>query len=691
MKVKLMSAEFHENASFGVTLANPLTPDHTITALTNVTAITLNAGLSPTTSLLSFENSLPAMAPSTGVTLPSIHQASVAPALSHVSAVQTHMSIVLDFVPATGTFTPLSATMQTLLTEAANYLGSQIADPVTVTLAADGYHAPTAGNSVVLASGRPNAYYVPYQTVVSELQMHDPAAAKYLPANLPAGVAPNISVSKAEEQAWGITAATQYSTAGTININTSFSNFYYGTGANVGANQYDLFGIALHEITHALGRVVTNDLTTVTQYLNNSTVSVTGYPFSVLDLFRFTAPGQLQIDGVSSPTNTIVPYFSTNGGQTTLATFAAVGRADWGYIPPATQTLAAGYADSFNGGIGTGYPANKLTPLDRTVMNALGFDINCFAAGTRILTIDGEKPVETLTKHETIIDINGNHAPIRWIGHRRLDCRRHPRPETVLPVLVEAGALADNVPHRQLMLSPDHAIFLDGALIPVKTLINGATIRQIERDDITYFHIELDHHAVLVAEGAPCESYLESGNRANFVNGGAPVALHPDFAQALREREGCAPFHETGLLVERVRARLLARAAIATTDEPDLTITLRADGSALIASRSTIPGHVTPDPRDCRRLGIKISGIHVGDAEIVLDHPDLVDGWYLPEPDGRWTNGAAIVPAHIVQGKPISVRLAATAPYPKTRENATRGPTARQTLSSRRPYRYISK
>jgi hypothetical protein len=135
----------------------------------------------------------------------------------------------------------------------------------------------------------------------------------------------------------------------------------------------------------------------------------------------------------------------------------------------------------------------------------------------------------------------------------------------VQPVRVAAHAFAPDEPARDLLLSPDHAVFWRGALIPVRYLINAATIVQQPVDDVTYWHVELPRHAVLRAEGLPCESFLDTGNRAAFANGGAAVHLHPDFALRLWDADACAPLLLAGPLLEQARAELRA-SADPTTD-----------------------------------------------------------------------------------------------------------------------------
>jgi collagen type I/II/III/V/XI/XXIV/XXVII alpha len=115
-------------------------------------------------------------------------------------------------------------------------------------------------------------------------------------------------------------------------------------------------------------------------------------------------------------------------------------------------------------------------------------EVACFAAGARLLTVSGEVAVEALAPGDLVVTRSGRRRPVRWIGRRAIDVSRHPRPQDVCPVLVQADAFALGMPHRDLRLSPDHAVFAGGVLIPVRYLINGATIRQEAAADIIYYH-----------------------------------------------------------------------------------------------------------------------------------------------------------------------------------------------------------
>jgi len=164
--------------------------------------------------------------------------------------------------------------------------------------------------------------------------------------------------------------------------------------------------------------------------------------------------------------------------------------------------------------------------------------------------------VERLAAGDMVQTVTHGAAAVQWIGRRRIDCRRHRDPARVRPVRISAGAFGGGRPWRDLMLSPDHAVFVDDVLIPVRLLMNGTTIRQKACGEVTYLHVELARHAVLLAEGLPAESYLDIGEHANFANGDGPVALHADFASRVWEAKGCAPPVVTGGKLDEVRHRL---------------------------------------------------------------------------------------------------------------------------------------
>ena len=151
---------------------------------------------------------------------------------------------------------------------------------------------------------------------------------------------------------------------------------------------------------------------------------------------------------------------------------------------------------------------------------------------------------------------------MRWIGPRRVETARHPDPSAVWPVRVRAHAIAENVPAHDLFLSPEHAVFLNGVLVPVRHLINGTTIAQLPRAVVVYYHIELPNHDLVLAENMACETYLDTGNRDDFDNAGPVVAAHPRFATAndIWQARACAPQCRDGTRLDAIRTQLDRRA-----------------------------------------------------------------------------------------------------------------------------------
>jgi hypothetical protein len=194
-------------------------------------------------------------------------------------------------------------------------------------------------------------------------------------------------------------------------------------------------------------------------------------------------------------------------------------------------------------------------------------ETSCFVTGTRIRTVAGEVPVEQLSIGTKVPTADGREAKVVWIGRRTLDCRRHRRPASVVPVRVRRGAFAPGQPKRDLLLSPDHALFLDDVLIPVGRLVNGTTIRRMPPGVVTYWHVELDRHDVIFAEGLAVESFLDTGNRSAFENGGPVMQLHPNFRLLAWEGAACAPLVVTGPIVERARAMLTGAATHSSAAE----------------------------------------------------------------------------------------------------------------------------
>jgi T5SS/PEP-CTERM-associated repeat protein len=157
-------------------------------------------------------------------------------------------------------------------------------------------------------------------------------------------------------------------------------------------------------------------------------------------------------------------------------------------------------------------------PAFASADGAAAIEVACFCAGTRILTDAGEVPVEALGVADRVVSLTHQRPlPVRWIGSRAV--------RDATPVRIAAGAFGGGVPRRTLRLSPDHAVFVGRALVPVRYLINGTTITQHAVPETTYYHVELASHALLLADGLPAESYLDTGNRAAFADSRAQIPV----------------------------------------------------------------------------------------------------------------------------------------------------------------------
>jgi hypothetical protein len=153
----------------------------------------------------------------------------------------------------------------------------------------------------------------------------------------------------------------------------------------------------------------------------------------------------------------------------------------------------------------------------------------CFMAGTMIRTHDGEVAVETLKRGDLVLTSDGLAQPVCWLGRQTISTR-FADPLRTWPVRIKAGALAENVPFRDLVLSPDHAVLVDGALIHAGALVNDTSIvRETMVPEIfTYYHVELDDHSLVLAENTPAETFVDNVERLAFDNWDEHEALYPE-------------------------------------------------------------------------------------------------------------------------------------------------------------------
>jgi hypothetical protein len=176
----------------------------------------------------------------------------------------------------------------------------------------------------------------------------------------------------------------------------------------------------------------------------------------------------------------------------------------------------------------------------------------CFAAGTLIGTAQGETPVEALRPGDLVMTVHGGPLlqPLVWVGRMEVDVSRLRNRAAIAPILIRAGALGSDLPRRDLRVSPNHALFLGGRLVPAGLLVNGTSIIQEGWcRHVSYHHIELAEHGLVLAEGAVSETYLDAGNRYLFDNAAiAPIAVDFGAHRTLRRSSAspCAPLLAEG-------------------------------------------------------------------------------------------------------------------------------------------------
>lgn len=181
----------------------------------------------------------------------------------------------------------------------------------------------------------------------------------------------------------------------------------------------------------------------------------------------------------------------------------------------------------------------------------------CFVAGTMIMTPHGEVPVETLQPGSMVTLADGGAAPITWMGRQTISTR-YADPLLVQPIRVLAGALDDGVPARDLLLSCDHALLVDGFLVQAGALVNGLSIlRETDMPEMfTYYHVELENHALILAEGAPAETFIDNASRMAFDNWDEHpnnmALVEMDLPRAKSSRQ--LPSHSRDRLTQRAEA-----------------------------------------------------------------------------------------------------------------------------------------
>jgi hypothetical protein len=350
-------------------------------------------------------------------------------------------------------------------------------------------------------------------------------------------------------------------------------------------------------------------------------------------------------------------------------------------VPAASVSIAGGIVtiadpSSFGFTPAASQPAPQVAGNGTGSTITMGSEMPCFARGTMLLTPSGYRPVEALAPGDPLITETGRVRGIVWIGSRVIDLATDPAAAILRPVVIRAGAFGKGLPLRKLRLSPLHAVYVKGALIPAVLLVNGATITRDDRvQAVTYYHVELARHDVVKAEGLAVETYRDTGNRHRFAAArgvpGSPVpAVAPlitqgtalaDIRQALHERAFAFGFQ----LNHAPDIRLLANGAVirAKQSRKSINLVMPERGATLhIMSRNSAPAETDPRSEDRRRLGICIGGIRVNGKAVSCERLEDA-GWHRRAGDDRgyWTTGDAMLKLP-PDGSRVSLELIGSVP-----------------------------
>jgi hypothetical protein len=623
---------------------------------------------------LPFDAPAPATAPhltATAASAGGTDEATVAPTPAIQSPVLASSGLVINAHYDTS-ITDLTSSNPTLYTDitgaisaAVQFYEAAISNSITINI--DFGYGEVGGSGLSgnnIGQSKNTGFNDTFGTLKSALASHatssaDATAVASLPAADPTGDG-TWYVPYGEAKALGLYPGTGTEVDGDVGLSDTTS-FDYNPSDRAVSGEYDAIGVLEHEISEVMGR-----LEAMGTYFGSGI-------YTALDLFRFSAAG----------THDLTPgpgYFSINSGTTDLAQFN-----DPTHGGDAGDWASSVTHDAYDASSAIGV-ANTVSATDLTVMDVIGYTLAtaCFAEGTRIRTERGMVTVETLRIGDRVpVLLGGEAQPIIWLGQRRVDCRRHPDPKSVWPICLRAGAFGPGRPFRDLWLSPDHALFINNVLLPIRHLVNGQTIRQQPRDEVTYWHVELAKHSVLHAEGVPAESYLDTGNRSAFANGGPVVALHPDFTAQAWEMRSCAPLVQTGPKLAAARSRLLVRATAmghATTDNPDLVMLVNGRQTKAVTdgriwrvqlprrtqvvdliSRAWTPAYMQSDTHDTRTLGVAIAQLWLDRRAVPWNSRAFTSGWHEPEQDWRWTDGAGALA--VAGARELAFALATTGTY----------------------------
>ena len=335
----------------------------------------------------------------------------------------------------------------------------------------------------------------------------------------------------------------------------------------------------------------------------------------------FNANSELIVDGLSMPTNEITQFLDGNDDfiDLTSVSYATV----LGF-QATSKTFTVETTDG-------DFSLNILNPYPE--LYSLGDDgsggtliMLCYLATTRILTPTGERLVEDLRIGDAVVTRYSGLQRICWIGRQSYSGRFLSGKKYKAPIRIQAGALGESLPARDLLVSPGHSMLLQTAcgeerLVLASTLVNGITITQEEvPDEVHYFQLDLLHHDCIIAEGTWSETYGDGDQlRGQFHNVAEFYQLYPEHREP-DELVLCAPRPMSGPKLDQALRPVVLRAMAGMTPGPlsgciDLIPTpWKVEGWAHDADHPELPVLLEVLLRD-ESIGTVLACDHRGDLE----------------------------------------------------------------------------
>ncbi|QNT77599.1 Hint domain-containing protein [Entomobacter blattae] len=331
-------------------------------------------------------------------------------------------------------------------------------------------------------------------------------------------------------------------------------------------------------------------------------------------------------------------------------------------------------------------------------------ELKCFLSGTLIETTSGWRAVDEIEVGDQVITyVDGNTVSrsVVWVGSSNVKASA----DNFL-IRIVRNALADNVPSSDLYVTEEHCLFFDGNFVPARMLVNGSSISRVyDMDTFRVYHIELEEHAVINAQGVMTESYLHTDNLYNLKSVGKVTKLHA--SRQVWGVDSAAPLNTERGFVEPIYRFLEQRAvslgmeqkvvSVETTYDPSLSF-ITSSGKDLYFSRKnnwvfvTIPQGVNevyvksnsvklsemegPFVDDRRNLGVLVGKVlqvtNEEIADINIFESGQGNGWYICSKSANWTNGYSKISLELQDQSVLALEIIETPRYfAKNEQNQT--------------------